>query len=124
MTTTKHTRRGFLAAGYSKQQAQRAKKRLGVVAEKSGMDGPWRWRLPTAESSDTVRREYTPPEGTGGAIPGTFGPPVRSSNEAITESDPGICVTNAACDTCGQPLLLTRPGRTTCERCRLAGATP
>jgi hypothetical protein len=29
--------------------------------------------------------------------------------------------TGPPCDGCGQELLLVRPGRTTCERCRLDG---
>ena len=33
-------------AGYSKDQIQRAKRRLHVIVEKTSMDGGWRWRLP------------------------------------------------------------------------------
>lgn len=39
------------AAGYSNDQAKRAKKRLHVVARKQGMDGPWLWQLPDEEST-------------------------------------------------------------------------
>jgi len=39
------------AAGYSKDQMKRAKRRAGILAVKQGMDGGWLWRLPAAEGS-------------------------------------------------------------------------
>ncbi len=33
------------AAGLSKDRAKRAKKRIGAVAAKAGMSGPWYWAL-------------------------------------------------------------------------------
>ena len=35
------------AAGHSKDQAKRAKKRLGINAERPSGDGPWFWSMPT-----------------------------------------------------------------------------
>ena len=40
------------AAGYSKDQAKRAKKRLGVKAERPSGDGPWFWSMPDQGSTD------------------------------------------------------------------------
>jgi len=37
------------AAGFSKDQAKRAKKKLRALAAKAGMDGPWYWALPEHE---------------------------------------------------------------------------
>jgi len=41
-------------AGHSKRTLERAKKRLGVVASKKGMDGGWEWTLPGWELSADV----------------------------------------------------------------------
>jgi AAA domain len=40
------------AAGYSKDQAKRAKKRLGIKAERPSGDGPWFWSLTNQGSTD------------------------------------------------------------------------
>lgn len=40
------------ANGYSKDQAKRAKKRLNIMAEKSGGDGPWIWKLAKRGTED------------------------------------------------------------------------
>ncbi|WP_234805008.1 AAA family ATPase [Mycobacteroides abscessus] len=40
------------AAGYSKDQAKRAKKRLGISAIRETGDGPWFWRLETKGAGD------------------------------------------------------------------------
>lgn len=40
------------AAGYSKDQAKRAKKRLAVIAVRETGDGPWFWKLPTKGADD------------------------------------------------------------------------
>ena len=37
--------------GFSKRAMQRAAQRLGVVRQKDGMHGPWRWHLPLAASN-------------------------------------------------------------------------
>lgn len=37
------------AAGYSRDQIKRAKRRLGVQAAKTGMEGGWVWRLPPSQ---------------------------------------------------------------------------
>ncbi|UXA17028.1 AAA family ATPase [Mycobacterium sp. SMC-4] len=43
---------GADAAGYSKDQAKRAKKRLGVLAVRETGDGPWFWKLPAKGATD------------------------------------------------------------------------
>lgn len=40
------------AAGHSKDQAKRAKKRLGIIADRPANPGPWFWSLPKAGSSE------------------------------------------------------------------------
>lgn len=40
------------AAGYSKDQAKRGKKRLGIAAVRETGDGPWFWKLPTKGAGD------------------------------------------------------------------------
>ena len=40
------------AAGFSKDQAKRAKKRLGIIADRPTNPGPWFWSLPKAGSSE------------------------------------------------------------------------
>jgi hypothetical protein len=40
------------AAGYSKDQAKRAKKRLGILAVRESGDGPWFWKLGTKGAPD------------------------------------------------------------------------
>jgi hypothetical protein len=48
------------AAGYSKDQARRAKKRLGVSARKDGLEGPWLWSLPDPEGGTKVVKAAGP----------------------------------------------------------------
>lgn len=50
------------AAGYSKDQAKRAKKRLGIEATREAMDGPWFWKLETkgAEHEGSTPSPETP----------------------------------------------------------------
>lgn len=48
------------AAGYSKDQAKRAKKRLRITAEKLSGDGPWVWALPDAIDQGSVDQGSTP----------------------------------------------------------------
>ncbi|WP_199254454.1 AAA family ATPase [Mycolicibacterium mengxianglii] len=58
------------AAGYSKDQAKRAKKRLHVVAERPNNPGPWFWSLPAAQSTE----QGAPPH----VLPALPALPVRS----------------------------------------------
>ncbi|WP_276823982.1 AAA family ATPase [Mycolicibacterium mageritense] len=44
------------AAGYSKDQAKRAKKRLGVVAERPTNPGPWFWSLPSKHEAESTEQ--------------------------------------------------------------------
>ncbi|KUI27748.1 hypothetical protein AU194_21880 [Mycobacterium sp. GA-2829] len=48
------------AAGYSKDQAKRAKKRLGIKAERPSGDGPWFWSMPTPPSQGSTDQGSTP----------------------------------------------------------------
>ncbi|OBB71214.1 hypothetical protein A5759_23290 [Mycobacterium sp. 852014-52144_SCH5372336] len=61
------------AAGYSKDQAKRAKKRLGIIADRPHNPGPWFWSLPIALS--TERTEQGAPSR---ALPALPALPVRS----------------------------------------------
>lgn len=49
------------SAGLSKDQAKRAKKRLGVSASKAGMDGPWLWSLPEGSTEGSEGRRDSEP---------------------------------------------------------------
>lgn len=49
------------AAGYSKDQAKRAKKRLGVIADRPHNPGPWFWFLPATESTEQGAPSHTLP---------------------------------------------------------------
>lgn len=64
-------------AGYSTDQAKRAKKRLGVESKKNGMDGGWNWVLPKEGSTEGS-------EGGGTQSAAPFAPFVRSSEPAAT----------------------------------------
>jgi len=48
------------ASGYSKDQAKRAKKKLGILATHPDIKGPWRWGMPpkgaTSEQGSTVSK--------------------------------------------------------------------
>jgi putative DNA primase/helicase len=46
-------------AGYSRDQVQRAARRLGIERRKDGMAGPWRWALPSPEGSSEGSEDRT-----------------------------------------------------------------
>jgi hypothetical protein len=48
------------AAGYSKDQAKRAKKRLGIRAERTTGDGPWFWSMTTTSDQGSTDQGSTP----------------------------------------------------------------
>lgn len=48
------------AAGHTVDQAKRAKKRLGILAERPVNPGPWFWRLADQKSGSTESAESTP----------------------------------------------------------------
>lgn len=51
------------ANGHSKDQAKRAKKRLGVDAAKAGPSAPWVWRLPSGTGSTPAAKGADTPQG-------------------------------------------------------------
>ncbi|GAA5072304.1 AAA family ATPase [Lysobacter panacisoli] len=56
------------SAGFSKDVMHRAKRKIGAVALKQGMEGGWAWRLPTSEGSEggtQNRSRSSRPSGTG-----------------------------------------------------------
>jgi hypothetical protein len=68
------------AAGHSKDQAKRAKKRLGVIAERPVNPGPWFWSLPpTPEEAGSTEQRAAPD-----TLPALPALPVRS--EAVEQS--------------------------------------
>lgn len=92
------------AAGFSKDQAKRAKKRLGIVAGHPEIDGPWFWQLATSEHEGA--------KGTQGSAPSGI-PPEPLPSALLPEVAPLVC------QMCGDSLLLFTPGRDICERCRV-----
>jgi AAA domain len=50
-------------AGFSRDQAKRSKKRLGIEAIHPDIRGPWFWRLPTADESANPPREHQEAQG-------------------------------------------------------------
>lgn len=48
------------AAGYTVDQAKRAKKRMAILAERPVNPGPWFWQLPGQRAESTERAESTP----------------------------------------------------------------
>ncbi|KAA1249804.1 AAA family ATPase, partial [Mycobacterium simiae] len=48
------------AAGFSKDQAKRAKKRLGIKAQRPSGDGPWFWSLPVPGDQGSADQGSTP----------------------------------------------------------------
>lgn len=48
------------AAGYSKDQAKRAKKRLGIKAERPEFEGPWFWSLPAPADQGSAAKGAPP----------------------------------------------------------------
>ncbi|MFT4246500.1 MAG: AAA family ATPase [Pseudomonas sp.] len=53
------------ANGYSKDQIKRAKKRIGVVADRPQNPGPWFWRMPTVSDSTVVEGDTEQGAGSG-----------------------------------------------------------
>jgi hypothetical protein len=91
------------AAGLSKDQAKRAKKKLGVTAAKAGMDGPWLWSLREGSTEGS--------EGSTVSEPAPFAP------FALPSGPP-----TERCAGCDGPMVLVEPGQTThpsCETDRL-----
>jgi hypothetical protein len=97
-------------AGYSKDQAKRAKKRLHVLAKHPEIKGPWYWELPTEdedEDEDEPPREHQGSKGAQYTEPCSLAPlsaPLRGDPDRQT------------CTVCGQILLLSIVGRSVCER--------
>lgn len=128
------------AAGFSVDWLKKARSRAGLSTVKKGMPGGaggWYWCMPGVEPSDEDAEKVL-------GFPG-FASSASSapSNNGITESYENLFTESddtyegaegakgavprarehlrEVCSTCGNPLLLIRPGRTQCERCRLGG---
>jgi putative DNA primase/helicase len=67
-------------AGYSRDQVQRAARRLGVERRKDGMAGGWRWALPSPEGGSEGSEERAPQRV----------PPSPSSAAYLPSSEPGL----------------------------------
>jgi putative DNA primase/helicase len=58
--TAKEMEEHARAVGISSRTLARARKRLGVIAEKGGMDKGWTWRLPGPSDSSDNNQRYAP----------------------------------------------------------------
>ncbi|MGH3556637.1 MAG: AAA family ATPase [Mycobacterium sp.] len=67
------------AAGFSKDQAKRAKKRLGIEARRPGGEGPWFWSLPRerlGSRTDSIAQKV---------LPSSLAAPLQVSDSAARE---------------------------------------
>ena len=82
----KDAERDYRGAGYSKSTIKRAKKKLGVKSEKSGMDGGWFWSLPAErhegvhEGDEGVQKNRVNPFAKNEPLRGNSGDAVTPSN--------------------------------------------
>lgn len=90
------------SAGYSKDQAKRAKKRLNVTASHPDVKGPWYWDLPTKGAAREQGSRETEPRALG-----SLGAPLAPRR------------TPGTCRACGQPLAAAAlvGGFNTCPSC-------
>ncbi len=91
-------------AGLSKDQAKRAKKKIGAAATHPEIDGPWYWQMP-------LSREHLGSVGSGTQNPAPYAPLPLPSSEPLFAAEP------PKCRTCG--LGLRHPAsvkRGTCDR--------
>jgi len=105
-------------AGHSPDALKRARVRIKVTSESTGFPRRTYWRLQSEQPSGSSLGESAPtaltaptalsgtPVGAVGAVSAVGGPP--------REAAPTVCLS------CGGRLLLRRPGREHCEKCRLA----
>jgi hypothetical protein len=113
------------AAGYSRDQAKRAKKRLGLGAAKGGLASGWFWSLPEASviyAPPLTSKGAPPPEGSTEKEPALFEGSTTHTPSDLEESKgagqrSGFAREAPACAGCGERLLLIRPGRDRCARC-------
>lgn len=125
--------RAAAANGIAKTTLTRARHRAGVGSRKVGMDGGWVWTIdPMRLAEETTKR----PKSSVSECMGSTNPSADSSGQQVdVDTSPPPAEPDAAplfshpdnlddpsptCVDCGQPLLLIRPGRDQCERCRLA----
>ena len=91
------------AAGFSKDQAKRAKRRLGVEARRPGGEGPWYWSLPELGSDQGGITKNVLPSSLGAPSQVSDGKarehPKLGSGEQITDHTRSL-----ACSGCGDPL--------------------
>jgi hypothetical protein len=87
------------SAGYSKDQAKRAKKRLGIIATHPDVRGPWYWQTPTREhqGSQGSRVQKGAPFAPLGAPLGTG---VHEGTEESTHPKMDSSVDSSGCVTC------------------------
>jgi AAA domain/Toprim domain len=95
-------------AGYSKDQAKRAKKRLGISAKHPVLEGPWYWELPTEDEDEDEDESPREQQGSKGA-PYTEPCSLRSLGAPLGGDPP-----RQTCSVCDQILLLTVAGRSVC----------
>lgn len=113
------------AAGYSKDQAKRAKKKLGITATHPDIKGPWFWELPEDLGSDEGAPAQkaapllpsAPLQVTGGT---TEHPREQGSKGAVSQSGALLPLPSAEkpCDSCGNhPTRIDRNGSRYCRTC-------
>jgi len=93
------------AAGYSKDQAKRAKKRLQVRAVRRTGDGPWFWELPTADAHQGADQGSTPKDSNGCSLAPLHvsgGAQGGKMTKGAQSASPAPLVT--ACTACGAEL--------------------
>lgn len=106
------------AAGFSKDQAKRSKKRLGIVADRPNNPGPWFWSLPSTPEAGSREHDDTPshvlpalpalPVRSDGVQQGAETPREQSARERSLLSVP----TPASMPASGQPPVLISSRRT------------
>ncbi|MDO0973789.1 AAA family ATPase [Mycolicibacterium frederiksbergense] len=92
------------AAGHTVDQAKRAKKRLGILAERPVNPGPWFWKLPDRKAGSTEPAESTPDTPETCSLLPVRSEVVEQSAEGGREQSAGECSLPAP-----QPDLLSPP---------------
>lgn len=118
------------AAGFTVDVLKKARARAKLSTVKKGMEAGWYWCLPGVEPSDEDDTKVTtfPGYSSSSSSAPSNGFSNTESNYLYEDAEDAEGVVPRAreplrklCSTCDNPLLLIRPGRTQCERCRLGG---